>query len=574
MNTRLALLSAALCCLLASCNGVGDENPPPARAELTDEFRAYLALRETEYSESARESAGGYEFEAENGRLRITGGDGAEVWRSNEEWYVDSFRTGDVNRDGILDVAFVVWKSFRFGSEHPSRMANDDASVRCHLYVYSVKNGRVQQLWCSSSLPRPIYSFELDENGEQTPVLSGVRLTAREGIYTEDYSETSSTEYIYAWSGWGFTPASSAADADGQPEPEPAPAPAEHTATLAVVGDLMCHRAQYEDALAKGGGDTYDFDYMFKYIAPYISAADCAIGNFETTVTLPGNAPSDFPFFSSPPSFAEAIKNAGFDLLTTANNHTLDYGKEGLLYTIETLDALGIRHIGTYKTESDGEDVAVIDVNGVTFAVLAYTYGTNGNPVPPDMMWSVDLIDDEKIANDIASARALNPDFVLVMPHMGEEYETAPREEFKEKIHKMLQAGADIVLASHPHVLQPVEFITVTDPDGEERRCFVAYSLGNFVSSQRAAPRDCGVIVNLSFSKNEGEKATLDAVELAPVWVMFTNSRGAYDITVLPVYDLDKPELREAADKLSAKSAERVAAVKKEFAEMFPEYAR
>ncbi|MDR1328494.1 MAG: CapA family protein [Oscillospiraceae bacterium] len=598
IKTLLALLSAAACCTAAAC-AVGAAPPQTAAtdAELTDEFRDFLALREAAPAEAMSESAGGYDFTAENGRLRITGADETEVWSSNEEWYVDSFRLGDVNRDRISDVTFVVWKSYRFGAEHPARMTNDDASVRCHLYVYSVKDDRVKPLWCSSTLPRPIYSFELDAGGERTPVLSGTLLITQEGSYTGDYGKTASTGYTYEWNGWGFSP---------RAEPSPAVTPAVHSATLAVVGDLMCHKAQYADALAKGGGETYDFSYMFKYIAPYISAADYAVGNFETTITLPGNKPSDFPYFASPQSFAEAIKDAGFDFVTTVNNHSLDYGKEGLIHTLEVLDELGLRHTGTYAAESDSENITVIDVNGITFAILSYTYGTNGNPIPPDMPWSVNITDDGKIADDIAKAKALNPDFVIVMPHMGAEYETSTREIFKDNIRKMLLAGADIVLASHPHVLQPVEFVTVTDDDGTERRCFVAYSLGNFVSSQRTAPRDYGMIVNLGFSKTDGGKAALDSVGLTPVWVKFTNPRGAYDITVLPVIESGSagftniintglrpgvahsgdnelqapelvtnavPELAEVFDNIGAKGIRRIEAVKAEFAEMFPGFA-
>jgi poly-gamma-glutamate synthesis protein (capsule biosynthesis protein) len=351
--------------------------------------------------------------------------------------------------------------------------------------------------------------------------------------------------------------------------PATAPAPAVRRASLAAVGDIMCHRAQYEDALAKGGGKAYDFSYMFRHIAPYISAADYAIGNLETTIAPPGGKPSDYPLFAAPKSFAEAIKNAGFDFATTANNHSLDRGKAGLAHTLEALDELGVGHAGTYASEADSQDIAIARVNGISFALLSYTYGTNGIPAPASMPWSVNMADDAKIAGDIARAKALGPDFIIVMPHMGAEYETAPRQIFKDKIHRMLQAGADIVLAAHPHVLQPVEFVAIAEPGGATRNCFVAYSLGNFVSSQRTAPRDYGMIATLNFSKADGEKATLDSVELMPTWVRFTKPNGAYDITVLPVGELDKPEFAELAGSLSANEAKRIEEVKAEFAAMF-----
>ncbi len=190
-------------CLLASCTG---NHASKETTKVSDEFRSFLATHKTESSDLVSDSFDSYQFTLENGRLSIIGTDNTEVWRSNEEWYVDSFKIGDVNCDQILDIAFVVWKSYSFGAKHPARMTNEDAAILCHLFVYSIKDNRVKPLWCSSNLPRPIYSFELNEDGEQTPTQSGVRLVTLEGTYTEDHSETTPTEYMYEWSSWGFSP--------------------------------------------------------------------------------------------------------------------------------------------------------------------------------------------------------------------------------------------------------------------------------------------------------------------------------------------------------------------------------
>jgi poly-gamma-glutamate synthesis protein (capsule biosynthesis protein) len=531
-------------CLLTAC---ADSEASTQTAGFTAEYRGFLDAHRNDGSEAVQEHSDGYQFTLENGRLCVAGTDDTEIWRSKDEWFVDSFSIGDVNRDHILDMVFVVWKSYSFGAEHPARMTNEDAAVRCHLFVYSVKDNRAKPLWCSSNLPRPIYAFELNADGGQTPALSGARLVTWEGTYTEDYSKTASSEYVYEWSGWGFSPVS--------------------YATLAVVGDLMCHKAQTQDALSKGGGLQYDFSYAFKYIAPYISAADYAIGNLETTITLPGRQPSDFPLFAVPASFAEAIKAAGFDFVTMANNHALDFGKEGLTHTLQVLDDLGLEHTGTYATETDSQKITLVDVNGITFAILSYTYGTNGIPIPQDSPWCVNRLD--KIKDGIAQAKQLNPDIIIAMPHMGIEYETTTRQMFKNEVYEWLKAGADLVLTTHPHVLQPAEFVTITDENGTERNCFAAYSLGNFISSQRTVPRDYGMIANLSFSKVSGQKATLDSVDLKPVWVKFISPDGAYDITVLPVSELDKPEFAAAVNGLRPKDVKRVETVKLEFARMF-----
>jgi poly-gamma-glutamate synthesis protein (capsule biosynthesis protein) len=152
---------------------------------------------------------------------------------------------------------------------------------------------------------------------------------------------------------------------------------------------------------------------------------------------------------------------------------------------------------------------------------------------------------------------------------MGNEYETAPKQVFKDWVNTMLTAGADIVLASHPHVLQPVEFIDVEDADGTVRKCFVAYSLGNFISSQRTKPRDYGMILNLEFSKPEGERATLNRVTYIPTWVKFADRAGVADITVLPVAGIFKSENEAIVANLRAADIERVKVVLAETSKMF-----
>jgi hypothetical protein len=197
-------LCVILYCPLALASCAGGE---ASEQEFTAEYLAFLDAREINGEKKIiQENAGGYIFTLENGLLHVAGEDGGDVWQSNPEWFVDAFQTGDVNRDGITDVVFTVWKSFSFGDRYPARMKNDDAAVRCHLFVYSVKDNKIKALWCSSNLPRPLYGFTLDTEGEQTPALSGVRLVALEGVYTEDYKTTESVEYTYLWNGWGFSP--------------------------------------------------------------------------------------------------------------------------------------------------------------------------------------------------------------------------------------------------------------------------------------------------------------------------------------------------------------------------------
>ena len=467
---------------------------------------------------------GGYIYCLDSGVLSIALGSGAEIWRSSADWWVDDFRLGDVDGNGTQDILFTLWKSYRFGEAKPSRMENSDDRVYNHLFMYTVMPGYVKEVWCSSDLPRPIYRFELDPSGDVTPISSGMLLFTEEGEYQDDFSNTGSLTYKYAWQGWGFVPVELSI----------------YNATISFTGDLMVHRQQLADALLKGGGE-YDFDYCFESISKYLRDSDYTIGNLETT--FPGDPAlySDFPYFGAPDSFGAALKRAGFDMLTTSNNHCLDKGEDGLIHTLDVLDSLEIGHIGTYKTQEERDSVFLKSINGITFAFVSYTYGTNGLTVPDDKEYLVNVMNERdyhaNLFADIRAAKALDPDIVIVLPHMGDEYSVVPQPKYVELVTDMLEAGADIVLATHPHILQPIKFIEVNDENCEWRRCFVAYSLGNFISSQRKKNSDAGTILNLTFEKIEGRKAYIKSASYIPTWVQFAGLSGGYDIKVLSVYD-------------------------------------
>jgi len=315
-----------------------------------------------------------------------------------------------------------------------------------------------------------------------------------------------------------------------QPTSTPTPTPPPTlTAKLMAVGDLMLHQAQVDDAYERNTGE-YDFDKAFSVIAPYLSDG-YAIGNLETV--FDGGPFRDFPMFNAPDEFGLAIGRAGFNLLSTANNHSNDRHTKGILRTIEVLDELGIDHVGSYASQEERDEIFVKDIDGITFAFLAYTYGLNGLPLERGREYMVNIINENYMLDDIRRARESGADFVVVLPHMGNEYELQPRQVFKNWIKLMMDAGADIVLASHPHVLQSAEFIELDDG----REGFVVYSLGNFVSGQRTHPRDAGVIANLYFEKPPGEQARIAKVEFVPTWVQFRNNSGASDIKILPVAD-------------------------------------
>lgn len=307
-------------------------------------------------------------------------------------------------------------------------------------------------------------------------------------------------------------------------------------AEISVVGDLMVHEWQINNAYDKNTA-SYNFEHTFESVYKYLQNADLTVGNLETVLGGKERGYTGYPCFNTPDTFLDALKKAGFDVLTTANNHSMDKGVDALLRTIDVLDNNGMGHFGTYKSQQDRDSVFIKDVNGIKIAFVSATYGVNGIHIPEDKNYVINILSEKLITEDIKRAKSENPDFIIVMPHMGNEYESYPRDDFKNLIDSMIRAGADAVLASHPHVLQPMEYRTAALDDGTSKTAFVTYSLANFVSSQRTVPRDTGVIVNLKLSKKDDEKAEIVQTNFIPTWVQWRDTSGDYNIRVLSIYD-------------------------------------
>ncbi|MCL1995863.1 MAG: AmmeMemoRadiSam system protein B [Defluviitaleaceae bacterium] len=307
---------------------------------------------------------------------------------------------------------------------------------------------------------------------------------------------------------------------------------------LSFVGDIMLHERQMQNLGSEGVASS--FFYSFYHVSHLLQEADLAIGNLETVLGgffMDSSHYSFFPRFSAPDPFAYALFYAGFDILTTANNHSLDQGVGGLTRTIDTLESIGIANVGTYRTREERDSILVKEVSGIRFSFLAYTFGTNMQYLPNDQDYLLNILNRTVIKNDIQKAREVS-DFVVVLPHMGYEYELAVRDSIKDWAMFFVEAGADIVIKNHPHVVQPMGFVTVLDyANGEtkERTAFVAYSLGNFISSQTKPHTNEGVILNLHFAKRHGEVPVLEYATVVPTWVGVTTFFGRPIISVLPI---------------------------------------
>ena len=303
---------------------------------------------------------------------------------------------------------------------------------------------------------------------------------------------------------------------------------------MSVIGDIMCHNSQYVDAF-NSSGNTYDFSYVFENIKKYIEPADIAIGNLETTFAGSEVGYSNYPRFNTPEQLATNLKDLGIDVLSTANNHSLDTNYSGLVSTLDYLDKAGISHMGTYASEEAQNTILVKDVNGIKIAFLAFTYGTNGIPVPKGKDYCVNLIDEDFILEQLNLAKEQNPDLICVNMHWGTEYQNKQNSEQEDLANLLFNNGVDIILGSHPHVLQPMEKRTVTLEDGSTKDCFVIYSLGNFISGQNADNTRNSAILNISITKDsETEETYLNSVSYVPIY-MYRASSGTKKFKVLDI---------------------------------------
>lgn len=267
---------------------------------------------------------------------------------------------------------------------------------------------------------------------------------------------------------------------------------------LVFAGDIMGHSTQIKAALLPDG--TYDYRHCFKYVAPILQQADLAIGNLE--LTLPGKPPyTGYPQFRSPDSIAVALKEAGFNLLVTANNHSNDAGKMGVENTIHTIRKLGFHQTGTFLDSLDRAQnyPLIIQKGNFKLAFLNYTYGTNGIPTKPPVI--VNLLDEKQMAADMEKARGFNPDAIIVLVHWGNEYQLVETTYQRQLAKKLFDWGAKIVIGSHPHVVQSIEEITQSGPDRKGELTLVAYSLGNFISGQIKTYTDIGAMLEVEMEK-------------------------------------------------------------------------
>jgi poly-gamma-glutamate synthesis protein (capsule biosynthesis protein) len=302
--------------------------------------------------------------------------------------------------------------------------------------------------------------------------------------------------------------------------------------SISFVGDLMCHSTQFNYAYVEE--DSFDFNGVFSEVKEYLSSSDFTVGNLETVFGGKELGYSGYPFFNAPDAFLLALKEAGFDFLITANNHALDQGEKGVRRTIKKLDELELKHTGTFLSEEQRISFNTISIKEIEVAILAYSYGTNDVPIPKGKEYLVNIINTTLIKKDISNLKKLTPDITLVYFHFGEEYTRTPNSFQEDVVQKTIEYGADVIIGSHPHVIQPVDYFKTIN--GNIDTGFVAYSLGNFISNQRWRYTDAGVILSMNITKNVlKDSVSLSKVKLIPTWVHKGDTEKGKGYKILPV---------------------------------------
>ena len=307
------------------------------------------------------------------------------------------------------------------------------------------------------------------------------------------------------------------------------------TFTLATTGDIMCHNTNFKDAY-NSSTKSYDFSYYFTDVKKYLQEADITVGNLETTLSGAKRGYSGYPTFNTPEILAKNLKDAGFNLVTTANNHCMDKGYSGIESTIDFLDKADLAHTGTFKSKKDQETILIKNVKGVNIAFLSFTYGTNGIAIPKDKSYAVNLIDKDLIKSQIELAKKQNPDLICVSMHWGIEYQTKANKEQQNLAEFLFNNGVDVILGNHSHVPQQMEKRTIKLDDGTTKDGFVIYSLGNFMANQNKQYTNDSAILKLQITKHKDDgKITIDKATYTPTYMFKNTSKSTKKFKILDI---------------------------------------
>lgn len=301
--------------------------------------------------------------------------------------------------------------------------------------------------------------------------------------------------------------------------------------SLVAVGDNLIHNTLISAGEQEDG--SLDYSSFYENIKNDISSADIAVINQETILGGSEFEYTGYPVFNSPWEIGTAAIDAGFDIFTCATNHSLDKGYAGIEQECAFFDQHPeVVHVGTNDSEEDYNSIIYYEKNSIRFAILNYTYGTNGIPIPESSPWCVNMMDKEKITADVNAAKQ-NADVIIVFPHWGTENSTSVSDYQREYVQLFSDLGVDIVIGTHPHVLQPVEWV---ENETTGKKMLVYYSLGNFISHQTSLNQLCGGMAEIKIEKKNGE-ISITSAKLVPVVCWYKSSGDKYEFSVYKLSD-------------------------------------
>lgn len=391
------------------------------------------------------------------------------IWTSPTGVKVQKALSADVDNDGREELVLLCWKIGRYGRDRPFWVEKDERKWSQHLFVYDYIHGEIRPKWMSSYLGKDLADIHVYQRSDCQNRL----------LFTDFNGETT----CWKWDSWGFTLEDAAV-------------------SFLAFGDNLIHEPIYRYGLQDDG----DFSFLYENFTELISASDVSVINQETPLVDHPGLYSDYPRFGTPLQVGEAIADAGFDVVTCATNHALDKGTHGINTTKKFFQSRDIICLGIQaEDEKEYRPFEILTKKGIRFALLNYTYGTNGLSIPAGSPYMVHLLEDEeKIRQDIEAARA-ESDFCILFVHWGTENSALP-DEYQEKWTRFfLDNHVDIVIGTHPHALQPMELLRAED--GHEMLIF--YSIGNFISAQSARTGIKGGMASFTVSPSaDGYKIT------------------------------------------------------------------
>ena len=400
------------------------------------------------WQEKKIELADGKELLLSGKELTLSGTDGLEIWKSDRDYKVQDAFVTDLDGDGDEELIALLWKRGKYGPARPYWITSDEKSYSQHIFIYDInKDGTATQKWCASDIGPVVVRMKVMEKNSAF-------------LLTEDVNDKAC---LWSWQSFGLKNM-------------------DNTVSFVCFGDNIIHEDIYLYGESVAGGN---YDFLYKPFEKDIRKADVSVIQLETMLVDKASAVGGYPSFGTPIGVGKAIADAGFDVATCANNHSMDRGLYGIDVTTGFLRQNNITCVGLHSAyDSDNRAYKIITRNGMNIALFGYTYGINEQGNENDFSFLLNNFpegeeQEKEFVEELKSARD-EADFVIVFAHWGQEYEKEPNDYQKHMAQLMAEGGVDVVVGSHPHVVQPVE--TVKRPDGGNM--LVYYSLGNFRAGQ------------------------------------------------------------------------------------------